>query len=96
MPLIEHDALFVVRLGRLRHALNLIDDYSVLVDGGAQKEVHGFLFDQKVSKSARLIVPERSTYAENCFPSVRTRQICVQFVRKLHTLCVLIVLRVKE
>ena len=47
MPLIEHDASLVVGLGRLRHAFNLIDDHSVLVDGRAQKEVHGFLFDQK-------------------------------------------------
>jgi len=96
MPLIEHNASLVVCLGRLRHALNLIDDHSVLVDGRAQKEVHGFLFDQKVSISACLIVSERSADSEDCLPCVGTRQIRVQFVRKLHTLCVLIVLRVKE
>lgn len=73
MPLIEHDASLVVGLGRLRHALNLINDYSVLVDGRAQKEVHGFLFDQKVSISACLIVSERSADAEDCFPGVGTR-----------------------
>lgn len=77
MSLIEHDAPFVVGLSRLRYALYLVNDHSVFVNGRAQKEVHGFLFDQEISISARLIVSERSADAENCLPGVGTRQIGV-------------------
>lgn len=81
-------------MGRLRNTLNLIHYDAILIDRRAQQQVCGFLFDQKVAVRCGLVEAQRCANPEDSLPGIGACYVHVEFIRELHSVLILVVLRV--
>ena len=82
MLLFVHKSTLLGVCLRIWYSLNLIDQYSVLVNDWTQNEVIGLLLDQLVSIGGDLVVANGGSDAEDCLPCIGPSQTGIQFISK--------------